>query len=288
VADLRRAAVGGSWYPGSRAALVAAVERYLREAGSQPPAGTSAGRPGGDTARGLIGLIAPHAGLMYSGPVAAHAYRLVEPGAFDVAVLVGPSHFVGFDGVAVYGAGGFETPLGIARIDADIAADLIRVCPVVRENGVPHSREHSLEMQLPFLQHVAPDVRIVPLLMGYQTAATSEALGAALAVVLSGRRALLVASTDLSHYHDRATAARLDSIVADLVGRLDPEGLQQALDRCPEHACGGGPAVAVMRAAATLGASTGIVLNYADSGDVSGDVSSVVGYLAGALLRRSG
>jgi AmmeMemoRadiSam system protein B len=143
-------------------------------------------------------------------------------------------------------------------------------------------------MQLPFLQHVAPQVRIVPLLMGYQTAATSEALGAALAAVLGGRRALLVASTDLSHYHDRASAARLDSIVVDLVGRLDPDGLQRALDRCPEHACGGGPAVAVMRAAATLGASTGIVLNYADSGDVSGDVSSVVGYLAGALMRRPG
>jgi hypothetical protein len=140
-------------------------------------------------------------------------------------------------------------------------------------------------MQLPFLQHLAPSVRIVPVLMGYQTAATARALADGLAVALAGRRALLVASTDLSHYQDAVTASRLDSVVIDCISRFDTDGLQRALDARPEHACGGGPTVAIMRAAKALGATGALILRYADSGDVSGDKSSVVGYLAAALGR---
>ena len=119
--------------------------------------------------------------------------------------------------------------------------------------------------------------------MGYQTADTARALGDALAVALDGRKALLIASTDLSHYHDAATASRLDAVVIDHVTRFDADGLQRALDLQPEHACGGGPLVAVMRAAKLLGARDAVVLDYADSGDVSGDKSAVVGYLAAAF-----
>src|SRR5262249_42357904 len=145
--------------------------------------------------------------------------------------------------------------------------------------------EHSLEMQLPLLLRVSPSIKIVPLLVGTQTAATAEALGGALAEAVRGRRALLVASTDLSHFHDARTAARLDRVVIECVERLDADGLQRALDVQPEHACGGGPTVAVMRAACALGANRAVILKYADSGDVSGDKSSVVGYLAAALIR---
>ena len=154
---------------------------------------------------------------------------------------------------------------------------------MAHDNTAVHAREHSLEMQLPFVQRLAPGVPIVPVLMGYQAAHTARALGDALAVALAGRSALIVASTDLSHYHDAATAARLDAIVIDHVAHFDPDGLQRALDRQPDHACGGGPLVAVMRAAKTLGARDAVVLSYADSGDVSGDKSAVVGYLAAAL-----
>jgi AmmeMemoRadiSam system protein B len=138
-------------------------------------------------------------------------------------------------------------------------------------------------MQLPFLQHLAPGIPIVPLVMGYQTDDTARALANGLSLTLRGRRALLVASTDLSHYHDAATAARLDKVVVDCVERFDADGLQGALDREPGHACGGGPTVAVMRAARALGATDAVVLDYADSGDVSGDKSNVVGYMAAAL-----
>jgi AmmeMemoRadiSam system protein B len=281
MATLRPAAVAGSWYPGTSAALAAAVDRHLAIAAG---ARNENGRPSGVGEAGdLVALIAPHAGLIYSGPVAAHAYRLLRHRAFDVAVLVGPSHSVGFEGVSVYASGGFATPFGVAKIDEVCASALLRATPVVHELPAAHAREHSLEMQLPFLQHLAPGLQIVPLLMGRQTAETALALGEALAAALAGRRALLVASTDLSHHHDAVTAARLDAVVIDCVRRFDADGLQRALTAQPHHACGGGPTVAVMRAARALGAREAIVLDYADSGDVSGDKSAVVGYLAAAL-----
>jgi len=222
---------------------------------------------------------------MYSGPVAAHAYDLLRGRTFDVAVLVGPSHFLAFDGVAAYPSGAFATPLGTAPIDEECVAAIIEASPVVHASASPHRREHSLEMQLPFVQRLAPTLPIVPLLMGHQTAATARALGDALATALRGRRALLIASTDLSHYHDAATASRMDAVVSDCIARMDADGLQQVLNARPDHACGGGPTVAVMRAAAGLGATESRILQYADSGDVSGDKSSVVGYLAAALGR---
>lgn len=271
---VRKAAVAGSWYPGSAAALAAAVDGHVAAAADAPAA-----------PRDVVALVAPHAGLMYSGPVAAYSYRLLRGRDVDLMVLVGPSHYVGFDGVAIDRGAGFDTPLGIAAIDRECAEALMQASPLVHEHPPAHQREHSLEMQLPFIRRLAPAAKIVPLVVGRQTADTARALGDALGAVLKGRRALLVASTDLSHYQDAATAARLDAVVIDHVSRLDPEGLQGALDVEPQHACGGGPLVAVLRAARHLGADRGVILKYADSGDVSGDKSSVVGYLAAAIGR---
>ncbi len=267
---IRKAAVAGSWYPGTAAALGAAVDGLLAGAGA-------------DVAGEVTALVAPHAGLVYSGPVAAHAYGLLPGRAFDAAVLVGPSHFVAFDGVAIVPEGAFETPFGAVAIDESLSAALLEASPVVGRHDAAHAREHSLEMQLPFLARVAPGLPIVPLVMGAQTDRTVRALAGALARVLKGRRVLLVASSDLSHYHPAPEAAALDRVVIDLVEAFDADGLQEALDRRPEHACGGGPIVAVMRAARALGASDARVLQYADSGDVSGDKSAVVGYLAAAF-----
>jgi AmmeMemoRadiSam system protein B len=271
--SVRKAAVAGTWYPGTAPALAAAVDHHL----------AAADLDGADLTGELVALVAPHAGLMYSGPVAAHAYRLLRGRAFDVVVLVGPSHFLAFEGVSIYPSGAFETPFGVAAIDAACASAIAAATPVVHDRPSAHAREHSLEMQLPFLAYLAPGVPIVPLVMGQQTAATASALGEALGTALRGRRALLVASTDLSHYHDATTAAELDAVVIDNVSRFDPDGLQRALDARPDHACGGGPTVAVMRAAQHAGARDAVVLKYADSGDVNGDKSAVVGYLAAAF-----
>ncbi|MGH7336894.1 MAG: AmmeMemoRadiSam system protein B [Myxococcota bacterium] len=267
--DVRRAAVAGTWYPGTREALERAIDAHLASA-----------RPVTDACPRA--LVAPHAGLMYSGPVAAHAYQLVGGCAYEAVVLVGPSHFVGFDGVSLWPRGEWESPFGPVAVAAPIA-DAIAAAGVGLENQAAHLREHSLEMQLPFVARLMPGVPIVPLVMGFQTRATAEALGDALARGVKGRDVLLVASSDLSHYQDARTAAALDAVVLLHLETFDAEGLMRALEREPGHACGGGPMVAVLRAARALGATRARVLRYADSGDVSGDKNSVVGYAAAAV-----
>jgi len=273
MSDVRPPAVAGSWYPGTRARLVEAVDAHLAAAAASPHACPRA-------------IVAPHAGLMYSGPVAAYAYRAVQPCAYAAAVLVGPSHFVGFDGVSIWARGAWETPCGAVPVADELAAAIAAASSEILEYPAAHGREHSLEMQLPFLVRLLPGVPIVPLVMGYQRRATALALGDALARVLGARadpRVLLVASSDLSHYEDAAVAARLDGVVLQYVEALDADGLMDALEREPRHACGGGPMVSVLRASARMGCTEARVLRYGDSGDVSGDKSSVVGYMAAAI-----
>jgi AmmeMemoRadiSam system protein B len=275
--DLRRTAVAGSWYPGTEDRLAQVVDAYLAASS-------------GETApRCPRAIVAPHAGLMYSGPVAACAYSLVADCPHAAVVLVGPSHFVGFDGVSIWPRGAWDTPFGSVTVCVELAEALRSASPAIIEHRAAHGREHSLEMQLPFVARLLPGVPIVPLVMGYQRRETAFALGDALAdaIAVFGRQhsghVLLVASSDLSHYEDAATASRLDAVVLERVAALDAGGLMDALEDEPRHACGGGPMVSVMRAATLLGATRAQVLRYADSGDVSGDKSSVVGYMAAAI-----
>jgi AmmeMemoRadiSam system protein B len=187
--------------------------------------------------------------------------------------------------VSIWPEGAFDTPFGPMTIDAAAARQLIQLCPLVQNIPEAHRREHSLEMQLPFLGVLCRDVPILPLVMGWQTRDTAFTLADAVAKLVSGRRALLVASSDLTHFLDAETAAKLDAVVINHVEALDPDGLMSALEVRPEHACGGGPMVSVLKASQLLGATRGEALRYADSGDVSGDKSSVVGYLSAALWK---
>jgi AmmeMemoRadiSam system protein B len=276
--SIRPAAVAGTWYPGTAGALSRDVDRYVADAVEPPPRGR------------VDAIIAPHAGLMFSGPVGAYAYKAAAAaGPFDAAILVGPSHFVAFDGLALYPGGAFDSPLGPAPIDAPIASALMAASAEIHPLPAAHTREHSLEMQLPFLRRLLPDVPIVPMLMGYQTRETIEACAAALAGVGASRRILLVASTDLSHYFEAARAIDLDRRVQACVSAFDPDRLLEIFEQYPEGergrfvACGGGPAIAVMLAAKARGARHGRVLKYMHSGEISGDNSGVVGYLAAAL-----
>jgi AmmeMemoRadiSam system protein B len=274
---LRSPAVAGTWYPGTPGALRQDVEAYLAAVPE-----TTLGE--------VTAIVAPHAGLMFSGPVGAHAYKAVAGGDYDVVVLVGPSHFVAFDGVALYPEGAFDSPLGPAVIDPE-GARAIAACPAVQPLPSAHRREHSLEMQLPFLKHVLPAVPIVPLLMGYQTRDTITVLAAGLESAFKDRRALIVASTDLSHYFDAKTAASLDGRVQQAVAAFDPDAFLAIFEEYPEHergryvACGGGPAISVLLAAKAMGASAARVLKYSHSGEISGDYDGVVGYMAAAAGR---
>ena len=272
---IRPAAHAGSWYPGNQAALAADVDDYVAQA--RVP---SASR--------VDAILAPHAGLMFSGRIGAYAYKLAAQHAYDVALVVGPSHHYGFDGVAVWPAGGFESPLGVAPVHEDAANEILKT-PVAQALTAAHGPEHSLELQLPFLRRLMPDVPLVPMLMGFQHRQTIDALADALATVARRRATLLIASTDLSHFFDAATAATLDGRVRDCVAAFDPEALHALFEEYPERergryvACGGGPAIAVMKAARALGASAGRNLKYGHSGEVSGDHDGVVGYLAAAF-----
>jgi AmmeMemoRadiSam system protein B len=272
---IRKTAVAGTWYPASAGALTREVDDYLGDVELH-------------VAGEVRGIIAPHAGIMFSGPVGAWSYKAAAQSKYDVIVLVGPSHFVGFDGFSVWPEGAFESPLGPANIDSDAAARVLRA-PLAQDLPSAHTREHSLEMQLPFVRRLFPDAPIVPIVIGYQTREAIMALAEALADAVQGRRALLVASTDLSHYFDAATAASLDARVEAHVNAFDPEGLLGLFEQYPEGergryvACGGGAALAVMFASRTLGAHHGRVLKHAHSGEISGDNSAVVGYLAAAF-----
>jgi hypothetical protein len=268
----RRAAVAGQWYPDAPAVLAAHLERHLAAAEVEP------------LPRPPRAIIAPHAGLMYSGPVAAHSYKAARDGGYRTIVLVGPSHFVTFEGISLWPTGPWETPFGVVAVDDELAAAITAQSPAITDRPEAHRREHSLEMQLPFVAHLFPGTPIVPIVVGHQTRQTAFALGDALVRALGAFRgeALLVASSDLSHYEDAGTASAMDAIVATHVEAFDAEGLMTALERDPRHACGGAPMVAVLHAAKQLGATSSCVLRYADSGDVSGDKSSVVGYMAAA------
>src|SRR3954464_14956976 len=159
--SIRPAAVAGTWYPGTAGALARDVDRYISDTDGESPRGR------------LDAVIAPHAGLMFSGPVGAYAYKAAAAnGPYDAAILVGPSHFVAFDGVALYPSGAFDTPLGAAVIDEALGAELLAGGPSFQPRPAAHRREHSLEMQLPFIRRLLPEAKIVPLLMGYQSRET--------------------------------------------------------------------------------------------------------------------
>ncbi len=272
-AAVRRSGIAGTWYPGDPSELERTVSQLLDAV------------PVADSPEKLVGLISPHAGLKYSGPVAAAGYRLVAERAFESVVLLGPSHRVAFDGLAIYAQGAFATPLGLAVIDSELAASFGKSTARARTMPEAHRDEHCLEMQLPFLQRVLPNARILPVLMGTQSPQNIEAAASAMARAISeaGYPVLLVASSDLSHYESRGRARALDSEVLDRIERFDFRGLAELLQEEKGHACGGGPMVAVMMAARELGALRSSVLAYGDSGDASGETDAVVGYASAAL-----
>ncbi|HID62607.1 MAG TPA: AmmeMemoRadiSam system protein B [Anaerolineae bacterium] len=268
--NVRRSVIAGSWYPGTEGQLRKTVQGYLDNAEKEDLAGE------------LIGLISPHAGYIYSGQVAAYAYKQLNGASFDAVAIISPVHRMFVGRFAATSADAYETPLGLVEVDAELVEAMDREIGLTR---VPQDNEHSLEIQLPFLQVVLGQFRLLPIMMGDQDLSSCQKLGAALAKVLKGKNALLVASTDLSHFHNYDAAVRLDKIVLERVGAYDLEGLANDLGRGKCEACGGGPVIAVMLAAQELGADKAKVLKYMNSGDVTGDRSQVVGYMAAALCR---
>ncbi len=273
---IRESVIAGTWYPGHPKTLRAEIVRYLDQA--EPV------KPKGD----LVSLVVPHAGYMYSGGVAAYAYKQLEDTHFERVLILAPSHRAHFRGTSTYNLGGYKTPLGVVPLDQEIVDALLEHEPFFGYFPEAEDGEHSLEIQLPFLQVILKDFKLIPVIMGEQSLELCSKVAEVIGTLCRGKRVLLVASSDLSHFHSYREARELDQRVVERVRAFDPEGLSRELYQGTCEACGGGPIVTAMLAARNLGADTARVLHYANSGDVTGENSGVVGYMAAALYNVSG
>ncbi len=270
---IRQPAVAGMFYDGDPRQLRKHVDMLLDEAETPQLRGE------------IKGLVSPHAGYVYSGPAAAVGYKALRGSTYDAVILVGPSHRELFDGVSVYPGDAYRTPLGEVPVNKEIREALVSQSDIIAISESGHRNEHCLEVQLPFLQRVLGNFSIVPMIIGNQHGEICLALGDTIAQSAAHKRILLVASSDLSHYHPYDSAVSLDRLVIERVEAFDEIELMKQLEGERIEACGGGPVAAVMHAAKLLGANQGQVLYYCNSGDITGDRSAVVGYLSAAFLQ---
>jgi len=220
---------------------------------------------------------------VYSGQTAGAVYGRLKGSEYKTVVVVAPSHREFFEDVSVFEGSAYATPLGEIAVDRDLRNELLEASPVVHASLAGHRNEHAVEVHLPFLQKMLTHFSLLPLVIGHQTPEVCFGLGKALGDILKGRDALVVASTDLSHFYPDDVAKDKDAVMIDDVARFDDESLMAHLEDGSTEACGGGPAVAVLAAMKNRGAGCAEIVAYATSGDVTGDRSSVVGYL-GAIV----
>jgi len=265
----RMPAVAGQFYPGTASGLSRALLELTREEKERLPA---------------IGVVSPHAGYVYSGAVAGELFSSIQvPGR---AVIFCPNHTGIGEDAAIMSRGAWRMPWGDVPVDEELAARLETACPLLREDASAHSREHAIEVQLPFLHRFRPDVRIVPVALGRLSLEDCRELGENVADAIEGdsERPLLVASSDMSHYVPDAVARKKDRMAIDRMLALDPEGLYRIVRTERISMCGVMPATVVLFAARRLGATSARLIRYATSGDVSREFDQVVGY-AGLAFR---
>jgi len=275
--NIRKAAVAGAFYPDNPAVL----SKMLAEFFSSAEKRSFVGRP--------IALIAPHAGYAYSGKTAADGYKQLLGEKYDTVVVIAPSHTVFFQGASVFNGDAYTTPLGEIPIDKELAGKIGSINPIVYMSNKGHSGgavrgEHSLEVQLPFLQHVLGSFKLVAIVMGEQEESTCRALGEVLVAALTGKNCLIAASTDLSHFYTQKEANRLDKNIQTAIEEYNPDKLLNILASGKGEACGGGPVVVTMFASKRLGGEKVIVTGYSTSGETTGDFSEVVGYLSAIII----
>lgn len=260
---LRSAVVAGQFYPGHKESLLQTVDALITSTVTEQPA---------------IGLMSPHAGYVYSGGVAGRTFSAVK--IPDEIIILGPNHHGRGHVAAVYASGEWETPLGQTKISAELAQRVIAECPMTAEDSVAHYSEHSLEVQLPFLQFRAPHASIVPVCISHMPLAVLLQFGDGLARAILSRssKPLIVASTDMTHYESGEVARKKDFLALERVLALDPAGLYEVVQQQRISMCGVLPTVVMLQAAIALGAQNAELIAYSNSGDVTGDQSEVVGY----------
>jgi AmmeMemoRadiSam system protein B len=279
ISPIRPSPIAGMWYEGNPRALSQVVDRFLDQA--EIPA-----LPGE-----VIAVISPHAGHKYSGPVAGYAFAAVRSQSFDLVAILSPMHQPYYDSLLTTAHEAYSTPLGNVPVDKELISDLdARLRKVLGDGLVPvaYDQEHSLEIELPFLQRaLTGEFMLLPVMVRSQSAGVSQKLGLELAETLRGKNALIVASTDLSHFYTQNEAVVFDTEMLRRVETFSPEDVFSAEKEKKGFACGLGALTAVLWAAKALGGDTVKVLRYGTSGDVTGDYSSVVGYGAAVVLKSN-
>lgn len=275
--NIRPSPIAGTWYEGDPVRLARAVDAYL-DAAHVPALD-------GET----VAVIAPHAGHRYSGPVAGYAFAALRGRTFERVAVVSPFHNFDVHPLLVAAHSAYSTPLGEIAVDKESLLELDVILKSELGFGlspIARDREHSLEIELPFLQRVLTGgFSLIPVMIRGQEPAVARGLGLALAQVLKDKNALLVASTDLSHFYDQQTANRLDAEMLKRFESFQPEKIFEAERTGKGFACGHAAVAAILHAARELGADRVQVLHYATSGDVTGDFSQVVGYGAAVVLK---
>jgi hypothetical protein len=267
--SVQKPVVAGSFYPAEAVILARQVDKYLEDARPRQIDGE------------IVALISPHAGYEYSGPVAAYGYKAVSGRKYDTVVIIAPSHRLIFDGATVLEKDGYETPLGTVPIDVDFVKKLMRAEKVtVVSKPQAFDDEHSLEVQIPFLQRSLKDFKLVPVIIGRPDYNTCIGLTRGLVKVIkaSGKSVLIVASTDLSHYYKYEDAVVKDQATISEIMNYDPRRFAGKIGERECELCGSAPVIVAMMAGRELGAEKICVLKYANSGDTAGDKSRVVGY----------
>jgi MEMO1 family protein len=276
--NVRQAGVAGAFYPADSKELTAMIDDMLAHA--SPPKITDP----------IIAVVAPHAGYPYSGPVAAYTYAALRGRKYSRVVVIAPSHYEAFDFTSVFDGDAYATPLGNVVVDKTFAKQLAKMDPSIKLSSrghIPTSQgaEHAIEVELPWLQRVLGSFQLVPIVMGDQSYESSRALGVALAKMVHGSDTLILASSDLSHYHTYDEAVAEDHKTLAALQEWDYLSMSRNFAMRVWEACGGAPIVAAMIAAERMGANQVELLKYANSGDTTGDHSRVVGYSAVLLLK---
>ena len=280
---IRAPAVAGTFYEGTAATLSQQIEDcYTHPLGPGKVPQLSSKKEGN-----ILGLVSPHAGYAYSGPVAAWGFfEVIRRQIPEVIVILGPNHRGFGASIALSGKGKWKTPLGKIQIDEELAKKIVALSPLVRFDEKAHQREHSLEVQLPFLQYsYGESFKIVPICIMQQDQSIASKLGEILSQVIRGKNSLIIASTDFTHYQPKDIAERQDKKALTAILSLNPEDLNRAVSRYRISMCGPGPVMAMLTAASLLGAKTAKLLKYATSGDITGDYEAVVGY-ASVVVER--
>ncbi|MDP9197189.1 MAG: MEMO1 family protein [Thermoproteota archaeon] len=275
----RKPAVSGLFYPNKSDELLSTIKSLFLDQkfgpGSLPPS-----RDKGK----IYGLVSPHAGYLYSGAVAANGFYEISSYSFDTVVILGPNHYgIGSD-IATIEEGTWITPIGRVRIDADLAREISKNCDIVKLDSFAHSRDHCIEVQIPFLQYINKRLSIMPIILGKQDKSTIMTLGKCLAEITKDRNVMLIASSDLTHYAPNEEAHERDMKLISSILSINIPEFYSVLQNSRVTACGYGAIGTVMAAAKENGATTGKLLRYATSGDVTGDTGSVVGYSSIAFV----